>query len=56
MTDGGWFWCLTHARAESPPDVREEKRLGPFPTRAAAENWRATVQARNEQEDREREE
>lgn len=56
MTDSSWFWCMKHSRAESPPDVREEQRLGPYPTREAAQSWRETVQARNEQEDREREE
>ena len=43
-----WFWCLEHKAAEPgeegcPPD----RRLGPYPTRAAAEHWKEQFDARN---------
>ena len=54
MTDGDWYWCLDHGAVESaespcPPD----HRLGPFHTRAEAENWRETYRERNDRWDRE---
>ena len=44
-----WFWCLDHQSAEPgehacPPD----RRLGPYPSRAAAEDWKEQFEARNE--------
>lgn len=44
-----WYWDLTKQQA-----VRADERgpgdevLGPYPTREAAENWRDTVEQRNE--------
>jgi hypothetical protein len=50
----GWFWCLRHSRVEHgaescPADVR----MGPYPSEAAAKNWRESVEARNEKWDAE---
>lgn len=50
MTDSTqWYWDLGKGRAV-PEDERgpSDDVLGPYPSRAAAENWRATVEARNE--------
>jgi hypothetical protein len=49
MSDEQWYWCLKHEAAEPatsscPPD----QRLGPYPTRDAAEHWKETADARNE--------
>lgn len=49
MNDEQWYWCQVHNAAEPassscPPD----RRLGPYPTRDAAEHWQDTVNARNE--------
>jgi hypothetical protein len=43
-----WFWCLDHNAAEPgeggcPPD----RRLGPYPSKEAAENWKEQFEARN---------
>ena len=43
-----WFWCLEHKAAEPgdegcPPD----RRLGPYPSREAAEHWKEQFDARN---------
>lgn len=47
-----WYWSLTEKRAV-PAAERGHPRdvLGPYPTKEAAENWQATVEARNEQWD-----
>jgi hypothetical protein len=43
-----WFWCLDHNAAEPseggcPPD----RRLGPYPSKEAAANWKEQFEARN---------
>lgn len=44
-----WYWCQRHDRAEQGVDVcRALHRLGPYPTREDAENWREHAEARNE--------
>jgi hypothetical protein len=48
MSAQEWFWCLEHDSAEPadhacPPD----RRLGPYPSRAAAEHWKEQFEARN---------
>jgi hypothetical protein len=48
-----WYWCLNHERAEAadspcPPD----RRLGPYPSRDAAEHWKESFDARNESWDK----
>ena len=52
--DEGWFWCLRHRRVEHgaescPADVR----MGPYPSEAAARDWRQSVEARNQKWDAE---
>jgi hypothetical protein len=48
VTEEEWYWCLDDHVAEPadggcPPD----RRLGPYPSRAAAEHWKEQVDARN---------
>jgi hypothetical protein len=48
MATPEWFWCLEHEAAEPadgscPPD----RRLGPYPSRDAAEHWKEQFEARN---------
>ena len=47
--DDGWYWCVHHGRVEQgatgcPPG----ERMGPYPTEAAARDWRRQVEARND--------
>ncbi len=42
-----WFWCLDHKAVEGPGGCPPDRRLGPFPTRAAAASWKETFDARN---------
>ena len=51
-----YYWCLDHERVEEddsgcPPD----RRLGPYPTQAAAENWKESVAANTEAWERDEE-
>lgn len=49
MADEEWYWCQRHQQAEPAAQAcRALDRLGPYPTRQAAENWRETAEARNE--------
>lgn len=44
-----WYWCQKHGRVEAEREkCGSLDRLGPYPTREAAENWRETAAARNE--------
>jgi hypothetical protein len=44
-----FYWCLTHNRVEAADDRDDlENSLGPYPTEAAATNWKATLESRNE--------
>ena len=54
MSTMQWFWCLTHERPEDA-DQRDDpdNALGPYPSEAAARNWQATVEARNDAWDEE---
>jgi len=47
-----WYWCLDHAAAE-PADSAcpPSRRLGPYPSKDAAEHWKEKVEARNEEWD-----
>lgn len=49
MSDQEWYWCLEHKAAE-PADgpCPADRRLGPYPTRDAAEHWKERVEARND--------
>ena len=49
MDDGEWYWCFHHQAAEPAAEVcPATERLGPYTTRAEAEDWRTKVEARNE--------
>lgn len=48
MAEGKWYWCFEHDRAERASDCRADRRLGPYPSQAAAEGWRDRVEARND--------
>jgi hypothetical protein len=50
--DKHWWFCLKHNTVEDDDGVCPGKdRLGPYPTREAAEHALQTVQERNEQWD-----
>ena len=46
-----WFWCLRHEQAEQGAGCRAEDRLGPYESKAAAENYADRVAERNERWD-----
>jgi hypothetical protein len=41
MSDGEWYWCLTHGRVE-PAEERDdpENALGPYASEADARDWK----------------
>ena len=44
-----WYWCLRHGRAEPEGEqCAAVDRLGPYPTREQALQWREQVDRRNE--------
>lgn len=44
-----YYWCLDHGRVETGENrCKADNRLGPYPTEAAARNWRETVEDRND--------
>ncbi|MFN3254064.1 MAG: hypothetical protein ACE37B_00070 [Ilumatobacter sp.] len=47
--DTDWYWDLRRERAV-PASERGpgDQTLGPYPSRAEAENWRSTVETRND--------
>ena len=45
--DTSWWYCLRHHEVEQGPGCPGKDRLGPYPTREAAENALETVQERN---------
>lgn len=51
MAEGPWFYCLKHHSVEDRDGCAERHRLGPFATRAEAEQALAKVAERNEQAD-----
>jgi len=53
VADGEWYWCLQHHAVEPYEGCKSENRLGPYPTREAAEGALDKVKARNDQWDRE---
>ncbi|MCW2709586.1 MAG: hypothetical protein JWM22_3428 [Frankiales bacterium] len=53
VEDGSFYWCTDHHAVEGHDGCRAEVRLGPYPTRAAAEQALQTVQERNERADAE---
>lgn len=48
-----WFWCTEHHTVEEGPGCRAEVRLGPYPSREAAEHALQGVAERNAQLDAE---
>lgn len=44
---GEWFYCFKHGRVETRTECRRQDRMGPYPTREAAEHWRERVEERN---------
>ena len=49
MTSAAYYWCLTHERVEAADDRDDvDNCLGPYPTMAAAQNWKETSEARSE--------
>ncbi len=54
MPEPAWYWCLDHNAVEpEASSCAPGRRLGPFPSRAAAANWKETFEARNKAQDRE---
>jgi hypothetical protein len=49
--DKSWWYCMKDHRVEQGPGCAGKDRLGPYPTREAAENWRELVKQRNEEYD-----
>jgi hypothetical protein len=54
VSGGEFYWCLDHNRVEGadspcPPD----RRMGPYESQDAAEQWNERVESRNEQWDAE---
>ena len=50
--DGPWYWCIRHNRPEPEGEqCAAINRLGPYPSRQEALDWRARVQERNDQWD-----
>ena len=44
---GDWYYCFKHKRVESRDECNQMDRMGPYPTREDAENWRQRVAERN---------
>ncbi len=49
--DQQWWFCLKHNTVEAKPDCPGKDRLGPYPTREAAEHALDTVRRRNKEWD-----
>jgi hypothetical protein len=48
MSDGDWYFCLTHQRAEQGAGCANKDRLGPYSSREDAERALLTAQERND--------
>jgi hypothetical protein len=46
---GEWYYCFKHQTVERRDDCLQMDRMGPYPTREDAQNWRAIVDARNKE-------
>ena len=51
MSDGQWYWCLTHKTVEPYQGCREDVRLGPYATPVEASHALERVAERNEEWD-----
>jgi hypothetical protein len=49
--DQNWYFCLRHNNVEQGAGCPGKDRLGPYPTREAAEHALETVKKRNEEWD-----
>lgn len=49
MAEGEWYYCLLHHTVEPYEGCRSDDRLGPYPTRAEAEQALQHVSERNEE-------
>jgi hypothetical protein len=48
MAGGEWYWCLDHKAAElADSSCPPGQRLGPYPSKEAAEHWKEKVDQRN---------
>jgi hypothetical protein len=45
---GDWYYCFKHEKVETRDECAQSDRMGPYPTRDAAEHWRDRVAARNQ--------
>lgn len=45
---GEWYYCFKHQTVETRDECNQMDRMGPYPTRKAAHNWRERVTERNE--------
>jgi hypothetical protein len=43
-----YYWCLRHRRVESEHPCGSDLRMGPYPTKEAAERYAETAQGREE--------
>ena len=43
-----WWWCRTHSRPEQGSGCAHTDRMGPYVSRAEAEDWKARAQANTE--------
>lgn len=48
MADDGYYYCLKHATVEQGAGCRALDRMGPYPSAAAAADWKSQVEANNE--------
>lgn len=48
MAESQWYWCLTHNTVEQGEVCRAANRMGPYPTKEAARNWKTSHEDRQE--------
>ena len=44
---GDWYYCFNDHKVERRDECHQMDRMGPYPTRQDAENWRERVAERN---------
>lgn len=44
-----WYYCLKHHAVEGEDGCAGKDRMGPYPSREAAEHWQDTLRRRNEE-------
>jgi hypothetical protein len=45
---GEWYYCFKHKKVETLQDCTLMDRMGPYPAKEDAENWRERLDERNE--------